>query len=308
MTKPEQLTASVRQRLKNLTGTTDFQTMLVRYALERLLYRLSQSNYRQQFVLKGALLFDIWLEHSHRATRDVDFLGFGDSTPTRIEEIFRELCSIDVIADGLEFAVSSVVSSRIKADCEYEGVRINLLAYLAGTRTQIPVQVDVGFGDAITPSPVSVEFPALLNFPAPQVLSYPRETVVAEKFQAMVLLGMSNTRLKDFYDLWILATHFSFDGIVLGAALTATFERRRTPLPRTCTDVVALTPLFTTDVQKQQAWKAFFRKHQLVANELSLTEVVEIIQKFILPVSAMVSKGEFFVRQWDGDLREWQVY
>jgi predicted nucleotidyltransferase component of viral defense system len=307
MTKPEQLAASVRQRLKNLTGTTDFQTMLVRYALERLLYRLSQSSYRQQFVLKGALLFDIWLDRSHRATRDVDFLGFGDNTPTRIEAIFRELCSIDVVADGLDFAVSSIVSSRIKADCEYEGVRINLLAYLAGTRTQIPVQVDVGFGDAITPSPISVEFPALLSFPAPQVLSYPRETVVAEKFQAMVLLGMSNTRLKDFYDLWVLATNFSFDGIVIGAALTATFERRRTPLPQTHTDVVVLTSLFTTDSQKQQAWKAFLRKHQLVANELSLIEVAEIIQEFILPVSEIVSSGELFFGQWDCDLRAWKV-
>jgi predicted nucleotidyltransferase component of viral defense system len=307
MTKPEQLAASVRQRLKNLTGTTDFQTVLVRYALERLLYRLSQSSYQQQFVLKGALLFDIWLERSHRATRDVDFLGFGDSTPARIEEIFRELCSIDVVADGLDFSVNSIVSSRIKADCEYEGVRINLLAYLAGTRTQIPVQVDVGFGDAITPSPVSVEFPALLSFPAPQVLSYPRETVVAEKFQAMVLLGMSNTRLKDFYDLWVLATNFSFDGIVLGAALTATFERRRTPLPQTRAEVVALTPLFTNDAQKQQAWKAFLRKHQLVANELNLIEVAEIIQEFILPVSAMVSSGELFFGQWDDDFRAWKV-
>jgi predicted nucleotidyltransferase component of viral defense system len=307
MTKPEQLAASVRQRLKNLTGTTDFQTMLVRYALERLLYRLSQSNYRQQFVLKGALLFDIWLERSHRATRDVDFLGFGDNTPARIEEIFRELCSIDVIADGLEFAVGSVVSSRIKADCEYEGVRINLLAYLAGTRTQIPVQVDVGFGDAITPSPISVEFPALLSFPAPQVLSYPPETVVAEKFQAMVLLGMSNTRLKDFYDLWVLATYSSFDSMVLGAALTATFERRRTRLPQTRSEVVALTPLFTTDSQKQQAWKAFLRKHQLVANELSLMEVVEIIQGFVLPISATASRRELFIGQWDCDRREWKV-
>ncbi len=307
MNKPEQLAASVRQRLKNLTGTTDFQTILVRYALERLLYRLSQSSYRQQFVLKGALLFDIWLERSHRATRDVDFLGFGDSTPIRIEEIFRELCSIDVVADGLEFAVSSVVSSRIKADCEYEGVRINLLTYLAGTRTQIPVQVDVGFGDAITPDPISVAFPVLLSFPAPQVLSYPRETVVAEKFQAMVMLGMSNTRLKDFYDLWVLATNFSFDGIVIGAALTATFERRRTPLPQTRAEVIALTPLFTNDAQKQQAWKAFFRKHQLVANELSLIEVVEIIQEFILPVSEIVSSGELFSGQWDCDRRAWKV-
>jgi predicted nucleotidyltransferase component of viral defense system len=307
MTTPEQIAASVRQRLKNLTGTSDFQTTLVLYALERLLYRLSQSNYQQQFVLKGALLFNIWSERSHRATRDVDLLGFGDSTLERIEGIFRELCVLSVVADGLEFAEVSVASSRIKADCEYEGVRINLIAYLAGTRTRIPVQVDVGFGDAITPSPVSVEFPALLNFPAPQVLSYPRETVVAEKFQAMVMLGMSNTRLKDFYDLWVLATDFSFEGVVLGAALTATFDRRRTSLPQTLPEVVALTPLFTADSQKQQTWKAFLRKHQLATTELSLMDVVERIQEFVLPVSAVVSKGEVFVGQWEQDRGCWQI-
>jgi predicted nucleotidyltransferase component of viral defense system len=307
MTKPEQIAASVRQRLKNLTGNSDFQTTLVLYALERLLYRLSQSNYQQQFVLKGALLFNIWSERSHRATRDADLLSFGDSTPARIEDIFRELCVIDVIADGLEFAVDSVASSRIKADCEYQGVRITIIAYLAGTRTRIPVQVDVGFGDAITPNPVSVEFPALLNFPAPRVLSYPRETVVAEKFQAMVMLGMSNTRLKDFYDLWVLAEDFSFDGTVLGAALTATFERRRTPLPQTLSEVVALTPLFAADSQKQQAWKAFLRKHQLMTTELSLIEVAERIQKFIMPVSVVVNSGKLFVGKWDCEQRYWQV-
>lgn len=307
MTKPEQIAASVRQRLKNLTGNSDFQTTLVLYALERLLYRLSQSNYQQQFVLKGALLFNIWSERSHRATRDADLLGFGDSTPARIEDIFRELCVINVIADGLEFVADSVASSRIKADCEYQGVRITLLAYLAGTRTRIPVQVDVGFGDAITPNPVSVEFPALLNFPAPRVLSYPRETVVAEKFQAMVMLGMSNTRLKDFYDLWVLAEDFSFDGTVLGAALTATFERRRTPLPQTLSEIVALTPLFAADSQKQQAWKAFLRKHQLMTTELSLMEVAERIQGFIMPVSVVVNSGKLFVGKWDYEQRYWQI-
>jgi predicted nucleotidyltransferase component of viral defense system len=307
MTKSEQLAASVRQRLKNLTGTNDFQTTLVLYALERLLYRLSQSVYQQQFVLKGALLFNIWLEHSYRSTRDADFLSFGDSTPERIEEIFRELCVLDVEADGLEFATDSVISSRIKADREYEGVRVNLVAYLAGTRTRIPVQVDVGFGDAVTPNPIAIEFPVLLSFPAPQILSYPRETVVAEKFQAMVMLGMSNTRLKDFYDLWVLATDFSFDGTVLGAALTATFARRKSLLPQTVADVVALTPLFAADAQKQQAWRAFLRKHPSIATELSLMEVVAIIQDFLLPVSAIASSGEVFSGKWVGGQREWQI-
>lgn len=305
--KPEQLAASVRQRLKNFTGKSDFQTILVLYALERLLYRLSQSKYQRKFVLKGALLFNVWSERSHRATRDADLLGFGDSSPLEIVEIFRELCALNVVADGLEFKTDSVASARIKADCEYEGVRINLLAYLSGTRTKIPVQIDIGFGDAITPNPVTAEFPVLLSFPAPNVLCYPRETVVAEKFQAMVMLGMSNTRLKDFYDLWVLAEDFSFEGEVLGAALTATFNRRRTPLPQTLDEVVALTPLFTADSQKQQAWKAFLRKHELVTIELSLIEVVIIIQEFLLPVSTVVGRGEIFVGHWNGKERGWLI-
>ena len=239
MTKSEQLAASVHQRLKNLTGTNDFQTTLVLYALERLLYRLSQSAYRQQFVLKGALLFNIWLEHSYRSTRNADFLSFGDSTPERIEEIFRELCVLDVEADGLEFVTDSVVSSRIK------------------------------------------------------------------------------------YDLWVLATDCSFDGTVLGEALTATFARRKSLLPQTVADVVALTPLFAADAQKQQAWRAFLRKHQSlakpllgtrrfangtrIATELSLMEVVEIIQEFLLPVSAIASSGEVFSGRWVGGQRGWQI-
>jgi hypothetical protein len=240
----------------------------------------------------------IWLERPWRSTRDADLLGFGENTPERIVTIFRELCALPVPADGLEFVADSVTSLIIKPDQEYQGVRINLLAYLAGTRTRIPVQVDVGFGDAITPSPVSVEFPPLLNFPAPQLLSYPRETVVAEKFQAMVLLGMSNTRLKDFYDLWVLATDFSFDGAVLGAALQATFARRGTELPQTVEQVVALTSVFAANPQKQQAWAGFLRKHQLTGMDLDLMAVVELLQVFLIPVSAALSRSELFGDNW----------
>ncbi len=157
------------------------------------------------------------------------------------------------------------------------------------------MQIDVGFGDAVTPAPVSIEFPVLLSFPAPQILAYPRETVVAEKFQAIVMLGMGNTRLKDFYDLWVLATVFSFDGAVLGEALRATFDRRGSFLPEKLADVVALTELFAADVQKQQAWRAFLRKQQLGDVELSLMEVAAKIQDFLLPVSLVVGKKGVFV-------------
>jgi hypothetical protein len=157
----------------------------------------------------------------------------------------------------------------------------------------------VGFGDAITPEPVKIEFPPMLDFPAPQLLSYPRETVVAEKFQAMVLLGMSNTRLKDFYDLWILATDFSFDGSILSAALKATFNRRQTRLPQTSDEVVALTEAFAGNPQKQQAWRGFLRKHQL-GTELELGAVVKRLDAFLMPVSGAANRGEPFASKWDG--------
>jgi predicted nucleotidyltransferase component of viral defense system len=298
MNAAERMAASVRQRLKNSAGGTDFQTVLVRYGLERLLYRLGQSPYRERFVLKGALLFNIWLASSWRATRDADLLGFGDNTPEQIMAIFKELCELPVAVDGLVFAADSVTSSIIKPDQKYQGVRIELLAYLAGTRTKIPLQVDVGFGDAITPEPVEIEFPPMLDLPAPQLLSYPRETVVAEKFQAMVLLGMSNTRLKDFYDLWILATDFSFDGSTLAAALKATFDRRQTRLPQTIDEVVALTEAFAGNPQKQQAWRGFLRKHQL-GTELELGVVVKRLDTFLMPVSGAANRGEPFASKWD---------
>jgi Nucleotidyl transferase AbiEii toxin, Type IV TA system len=294
----EAIAASVRQRLKNLNSSYDFQTVLVLYALERLLYRLGQSPFHQQFVLKGSLLFHVWLGRSSRPTRDVDLLGFGDSTPLSIKAIFQALCILPVQADGLEFKADSVVSSPIKPHCEYTGVRISLLAFLAGTRTRIPLQIDVGFGDAVSPAPLSTAFPPLLPFPAPQLLIYPRESVVTEKFHAIVLLGMSNTRFKDFYDLWVLASTFTFDGLLLATALQATFDRRRSLLPATLSDVVAFSPLFTTDSQKQLAWKAFLRNHQLTT-DLTLLQVADIIQRFLIPVSTSVRQHLPFSGLWD---------
>ncbi len=302
MTESYRMAASVRQRLKNLAGAADFQMTLLLYVLERLLYRLSQSDYRSQFVLKGALLFNLWSGLPSRATRDMDLLGFGESTPERITQIFRELCVLPVAEDGLEFVADSVGSSRIKPDQEYEGVRITLVAYLAGTRTRVAVQVDVGFGDAITPAPVILEFPPLLDFPAPHLLSYPRETVVAEKFQAMVILGLANTRMKDFYDLWRLATDFDFDGAVLGAALKATFDRRRTKLPESIDEVVALASVFVDSPLRQQAWRAFLRKNRLVL-DLDLVAVMALLEVFLLPVSVAMARDNRFFGRWNREGR-----
>ena len=221
----------------------DFGLVLTRYGLERLLYRLSQSQYREQFVLKGAMLFQLWSGHPHRPTRDLDLLGHGDPDPGRFQEILREICQQDVVNDGLMFHADSVHADPMKADEEYQGLRLKLQATLESAR--IPIQIDIGFGDAVSPGSDEITYPTLLDFPAPTLRAYPRETVVAEKFQAMVMLGIANSRMKDFYDIWTLSRQFEFSGSVLCSALRATFERRTTVLPEKLPS--ALTSEFTED-------------------------------------------------------------
>lgn len=298
MNQPRNVAASVRQRLKNLATQQreEFQAILTRYALERLLYRLSRAGYRDTFILKGALLFSVWSEEPHRATRDVDLLGRGDNTISHLEQIFREICRGQVEEDGLEFNEDTVRCQKIKEDQEYEGVRINLQAFLTGTRTRIELQIDIGFGDAITPAPLDLEFPTLLDFPSPEVRTYPRETVVAEKFQAMVMLGMANSRMKDFYDLWFLSQKFEFEGKVLSQAIKATFERRRTPLPKA--PPLALTSEFSEEATKVTQWNAFQRKGKLKTEGKTLSEVVAILQDFLMPPSLAVSQGDPFEQIW----------
>jgi predicted nucleotidyltransferase component of viral defense system len=200
----------------------DFQYILTRYVLERFLYRLSQSSLGNTFVLKGALLFQFWTKTPHRATRDADLLAQGAPSVDRFVEIFANLCNEKVADDGLIFLTASVQGEQIKAEDEYQGIRITAEARLGSAR--IPLQIDIGFGDAITPGPAEIEYPTLLDFPAPKLLAYNRETVVAEKFQAMVFLGMANSRMKDFFDVWTLAREFSFDGQALSQAIAATFH------------------------------------------------------------------------------------
>ena len=191
----------------------DFSIVLTRYGLERLLYRLSQSAHRDRFVLKGAMLFQLWSGHPHRPTRDLDLLGHGSPDPERFEGIFRDICRQNVEDDGLEFQSDSVRAESMKEDEEYQGLRLKLVSRLGNAR--IPIQIDIGFGDAVTPEPDEVIYPTLLDGPAPTLKAYPRETVVAEKFQAMVMLGIANSRMKDFYDLWILMRQFEFSGPAL---------------------------------------------------------------------------------------------
>ena len=229
--KPRDIAASVRQRLLNLSRDRkeEFQAVLTRYGLERLTYRLARSPHGDEFVLKGAMLFTLWTGEPHRATWDLDLLGRGTIEVARLAKVFREVCEVAVDDDGLSFDGKGVRGERIREDLEYEGVRIHLGARLGVAR--IAIQVDIGFGDAVTPRPQKVTYPALLDFPAAELKAYPREPVVAEKFQAMVELGMANTRLKDFFDLWAIANTFEFDGETLAEAFARTFDRRDTALP-----------------------------------------------------------------------------
>ena len=233
MTKPEikNLPASVRQRLTNIADARGepFQRLLVEYGLERLLYRLSKSKHRDRFVLKGALLFSVWSDAPHRPTMDVDLMSAASADVAELIAIFNAVCATPVADDGLAFLPGSVRGEEIRETHAYAGVRIRLLATLGNAH--IDLQVDVGFADAITPGPVELDYPTLLGFPPPHLRAYPRETVVAEKLEATVSLGMQNSRMKDFYDLWALARHLEFDGDMLANAIRNTFDRRKTVLP-----------------------------------------------------------------------------
>ena len=230
MTAPKNLPASVKARLLAVAQRRgeSFNLLLLRFGVERLLYRLSQSRHADRFLLKGAMLFALWDEKAPRPTQDVDFLAFGPTELKDIEAAFREIVETPVPADGLVFKADSIRVENIREADAYGGVRVRLLAMLG--KGELPLQVDLGSGDVVTPAAEKSVFPALLDFPAPQIRSYPIYTVVAEKFEAMVKLGITNSRMKDFFDVWFLSRRFDFDGVTLHKAIHATFARRLTAL------------------------------------------------------------------------------
>jgi hypothetical protein len=281
------ISASVRDRLLNKARAEklDFNLLLTRYALERMLYRLSISKQRDQFLLKGALLFDLWFDVPHRPTHDADFLGFGSAEIPHIEEIFRDICRIEV-EDGIAFQADTVKAAEIRKEANYAGVRVTLLGMLDSARCA--VQIDIGFGDAVVPGPDEVHYPVILGeMPGPHLHVYPRYTVVAEKLEALTSLGMLNSRMKDYFDLWILAKHSDFDGQILSRAVAATFERRRTAVP---TGVpIGLSDEFINDAQKGKQWQGFLRKNAL--DPMSLATVVVDLRDFLMPVLAAIAAG-----------------
>ncbi len=288
---PKDLPASVHGRLLHLAKKRkeDFQDLLIRFAHERFLYRLNRSGNADRFVLKGAMLFAVWGLEDHRATRDVDLLGSGSISIREMEELFREACKVPFPEDGLQLDTQSVQGSPIRADQKYPGIRIALLAKLGKAR--IDLQFDIGFGDAFPVGLKKETIPALLDFPSAKLRVYPREVVVAEKFHAMVSLGIGNSRMKDFFDLWKLAHYFSFDGKELSDAIHRTFDRRGIPVSA---DPVALSADFATHPMKRTQWGAFVRKNRFQEASLDFGEVIQFLSSFLKPVAeAMTTKSPF---------------
>ena len=272
--------ASVRTRLLNLSRTTGQSNdlLLTRYALERLLYRLTKTEHVKRFVLKGAMLMTTWFDDPHRPTRDIDLLGFGDPRPQEMLKVFREICGIQE-NDGVQFDVAKLEVTAKREDLAYGGLRLQTYATISGARLRIVI--DIGFGDSVEPGVEELELPVLLDQPRPSLRAYARETVVAEKFQAMVMIGQANSRLKDYYDLWLLARSYEFDPDRLADAIAATFKQRGTAIPTDIPD--GLKPEFYEDRAKRAQWRAFIE--DVAVDPGSLADVAAVLTDFLMPAA-----------------------
>ena len=287
--------ASVWQRLLNLSKerNEDPNLVFIRYAMERLLYRISRSKHSAQFVLKGAMLLATWMGKPHRPTKDLDLLGLGDVSAGEIRNIFGDIFQTEVESDGMEFKAESIQITEIREDLEYPGQRVRLEGRLGNAR--INLQIDIGFGDSIVPKPVEIVYPTLLDMPAPRIRAYPPETVIAEKFESMVARGISNSRMKDYYDMILIAEEFQFNGNVLAEAIKATFARRGTVIPNNTP--VALAEEFCSSTDKNIQWKAFLKASKLDVN-LELSQVIDKIYKFLMPPVVAAANNKPFTKNW----------
>jgi hypothetical protein len=297
--------ASIRQRLLNHAKAhgDDYQRILTRYAIERLLFRLSQTEARDSYVLKGAMLFVTWPEHSFRPTGDLDLLGHGDPDPAAITALFAQICQVEVPEDGVIFNPDTLKLESVREEEKYQGVRLTLRGHL-GTAV-IPVQVDIGFGDRVYPAPSRRIFPSLLpDLPAADVLMYPPETVVAEKFEAMIRFAEENGRIKDFHDIWVTTRTFSFDLATLVEAIGGTLQRRETPAPMEMP--VALIPAFAARADKQALWTGFLRRTPPSLPPPPLDVLLAELRKFFGPLISGLALPEGAKGRWNPDRSSWE--
>jgi predicted nucleotidyltransferase component of viral defense system len=287
--------ASVRQRLLNQSRAQGrpFQELLQYFAMERFLYRLAQSPFADRFILKGALLLTAWRAPMSRPTMDIDLAGRTSNELDHITQLISAVCDVVTEPDGIEFNRASIEVTRIKEDADYEGVRVNFHAVLAKAR--VPMQIDIGFGDVVVPGPTEIVYPTLLDFPAPVLQAYPRETVIAEKLEAITKLGLLNSRMKDYYDLALLSRMYSFEGEHLVEAILATFRHRETKIEA---EPIGLTDAFYVDTARAIQWRAFIRRSRFVEASGELERLVAEIRQFALPVLAVATAENAFKARW----------
>lgn len=288
--------ASVRAKLQNKAKEANrpFAEMLQYYAMERFLYRFSKSQYTHHFILKGALMFTAWNIPQRRTTLDIDFLARFDNQIGSIEKVIKDICKVKVVSDGLIYEPETVKGMRIKEDADYEGVRVKFVGFLE--RARIPMQMDIGFGDIVYPRPKIFDYPVILDLPKPHLKGYPLESVVSEKFEAMVKLGLLNSRMKDFFDIWLMMRQFDFDGLNLTEALKRTFEHRKTELPQK-------RPLFAEEIyddksDRQILWMAFLRKNDIKHVPDKLSATAKAIEKFLTKPLDAIHRGLEFKKAW----------
>ncbi len=295
--QPTNLAASIRGRLLHRSKVTQrpFAELLQYYAIERFLYRLSCSPYRDKFYLRGALLFIAWRVETHRPTMDIDLLAKIDNTKDTLAQIVKEICEFSIQdKDGIVFLADTIQAKEIQLKAEYEGVRLSFHALLGSVK--IFMQIDIGFGDVISPKPEALVFPAILQeFLPTQIKGYTRETLVAEKLHAMVKRQLENTRMKDFFDIWFLSEQFIFLGQVLARAVEETFKRRKTDIP---SDIISLLDAFQEIREKKQQWDAFSRKNQFKVSQVPLHMVMQRIGEFLNPVLIHLHQGNSFITKW----------
>lgn len=306
MTRPKKMNmaASVRQRLENLAREQNrpFQEVLQYFAMERFLYRLSKSKESKLFVLKGALMLTVWRAPATRPTKDIDLLARMSNAIGDVTKTIEAVCATEVEDDGIRFDTGNIKAETIREDADYEGVRITFQAYLGVAR--VPMQIDLGFGDVMTPAPELATFPTLLGFQAPVLFAYSRETTIAEKFEAMVKLGELNSRMKDFYDIWLLSRQFEFEGETLRLAIDRTFANRSSTL---VVDTVALSEEFADLSGKEQQWKAFVDRSRITGARANLAETIREIRAFLRPVVEATAEGLPFTAKW-APLMGWSKY
>ena len=293
---PKNIAASVRQRLLDKARETrqPFNELLQYFAMERFLYRLSRSPYANDFVLKGALMLTVWEAPLTRPTMDIDFLGQIENSIENITKVTREICQQEVEPDGIVCDVTNIEAERIAEDADYEGIRIRFRGSLDTAR--FIIQLDIGFGDIVIPSPEPASYPTLLDLPAPRIRGYSRESTIAEKFEAMVKLGILNSRMKDFFDIWLILRQFDFEGPILAEAISKTFSTRGTNIQ---SEPIALTNSFAQDAGKVAQWRGFIRKSRLRNVPQNFAEVVTTIAEFLKPIAEQLAGGGVFKAMWN---------